>query len=126
MKALCLLCGIPLALLACAKPCPETVCLDKADDVRLVCPPGMDEFMQGPKIEGAIPCGAMFFCRETRCLICLERPKPLECPDGAKPAAADIPNDGGIIPDIDRYAVKYGPGLAICQNGACIYCKRHR
>ncbi len=124
MKALCLLCGLLVPLLACAKPCPETVCPEKADDIRLVCPPNMDEFMQGPKIEGVVPCGAMFYCRETRCLICLEKPKPLECPDGAKPVASNIPNEGGVIKDIDKYAARHGSGTAVCQNGSCIYCKR--
>lgn len=124
MKALRLFGGLSMLLFACAKPCPETVCPEKTDDVKLVCPPGMDEFMQGPKIEGVVPCGAMFYCRETRCLICLEKPKPLACPDGAKPAASNIPYDAGVR-DIDRYGAKYGPGVAVCSGDSCIYCKRH-
>ena len=108
-------------LLSCGKPCPEKVCPEmicQTDDVKMSCPPDMDEYARGQSIEGQIPHGGSFVCRGSKCLVCVGRPKPLKCHDGSKPVASNIPFDGGK-PNLD----KYGWGRAICIDKSCIFCK---
>ncbi len=123
--SMCILLLTPL--IACQKLCPDKQCPEpvaQVPEVKLICPPGWDEYAHGQSIEGTAPCGGVFICRSGQCLVCTQKPKPPECPSGTKPAVSGVPYEG-MQRDVDKYGEKYGSGVAVCSGGECTYCKRH-